>query len=599
MYKNMEIFFDYSLSEKIMNVAFNKNYSNDDFKAEIIIETNGNVSKLKVVIAPTVELKIEKLYISMDYTFKDTDRIYVNGYQSWTDSREFCTNETLKTISKFAAPIMRKYQFHKYGDYTFKKYSRKKGEFHGYTYSYIRDGEIFKLIGSLSERSGYTIIEEYVGENEIIINKECEELSISEEYVPFELVWVEGTEKEVFDTYFDLMNIKKPKCKPISGWTSWYNYYQNINQDIIFENVNNFKAMKKNIDIFQIDDGYQTAVGDWLSVDKNKFPKGMKYIAKHIKDKEYKAGIWLAPFVCETNSEIFHEKKEWILKDNDGELVVAGSNWSGFYALDFYNPKVQEYIKNVFSVILNEWGYDMVKLDFLYAVCLLPRKDKTRGQIMTEAMEFLRECVGDKLILGCGVPLGPAFGMVDYCRIGCDVGLDWNDKFHMRFLHRERVSTLNALRNVIGRRHLNGRAFLNDPDVFFLREDNISLTEIQKETVATINHMFGGLIFTSDNIQNYDTRKNLIFDRMMNVSNKGIEKVECLKNGIVEILYNEENKKYLALVNFKNMKLNYNNNFGKLVEVFFDKENSINVSEYNKLEIEPYRSKVFAIKDYV
>jgi alpha-galactosidase len=135
--------------------------------------------------------------------------------------------------------------------------------------------------------------------------------------------------------------------------------------------------------------------------------------------------------------------------------------------------------------------------------------------------------------------------------------------------------------------------------VFFLREDNISLTEIQKETVATINHMFGGLIFTSDNIQNYDTRKNLIFDRMMNVSNKGIEKVECLKNGIVEILYNEENKKYLALVNFKNMKLNYNNNFGKLVEVFFDKENSINVSEYNKLEIEPYRSKVFAIKDYV
>ena|GEM_PF-3606543 len=59
---------------------------------------------------------------------------------------------------------------------------------------------------------------------------------------------------------------------------------------------------------------------------------------------------------------------------------LTGSNWSGFYALIFYNPEVQEYIKNVFSVILNEWGYDMVKLDFLYAVCLLPRKNKTRGQ---------------------------------------------------------------------------------------------------------------------------------------------------------------------------------------------------------------------------
>jgi alpha-galactosidase len=54
---------------------------------------------------------------------------------------------------------------------------------------------------------------------------------------------------------------------------------------------------------------------------------------------------------------------------------------------------------------LNEWGYHMVKLDFLYSVCLIPTKTKTRGQIMTEAMKFLRECVGDKLILGCGVPL--------------------------------------------------------------------------------------------------------------------------------------------------------------------------------------------------
>ena len=30
------------------------------------------------------------------------------------------------------------------------------------------------------------------------------------------------------------------------------------------------------IDIFQIDDGFQTATGDWLSVDPVKFPNGMK-----------------------------------------------------------------------------------------------------------------------------------------------------------------------------------------------------------------------------------------------------------------------------------------------------------------------------------
>jgi hypothetical protein len=40
----------------------------------------------------------------------------------------------------------------------------------------------------------------------------------------------------------------------------------------------------------------------------------------------------------------------------------------------------------------------------------------------------------------------------------------------------------------------------------------------------------------------------------------------------------------------------YKNNFGEIEEVFFDKEDSVNVLEYNKLEMEPYGSKVFIIK---
>ena len=29
----------------------------------------------------------------------------------------------------------------------------------------------------------------------------------------------------------------------MTGWTSWYNYYQNINEAIIIENLNNFKNL--------------------------------------------------------------------------------------------------------------------------------------------------------------------------------------------------------------------------------------------------------------------------------------------------------------------------------------------------------------------
>ena len=94
----------------------------------------------------------------------------------------------------------------------------------------------------------------------------------------------------------------------------------------------------------------------------------------------------------------------------------------------FSFPEVREYIRFVIETLVNEWGYKLLKLDFLYAACIVARKDKSRGQLMQEAMEFLRDCAGDAMILACGVPLASAFGIADYCRIGCDVSLDWNDK---------------------------------------------------------------------------------------------------------------------------------------------------------------------------
>ena len=273
---------------------------------------------------------------------------------------------------------------------------------------------------------------------------------------------------------------------------------------------------------------------------------------------------------------------------------MAGSNWSGFYALDIHKPEVRQYIKNVFKIILEDWGYDLVKLDFLYAACLVPTKYKTRGQIMCEAMEFLRECVGDKLILGCGVPLGPSFGLVDYCRIGCDVGLDWDDKFFMRFLHRERISTLNAISNSIGRRHLDRRAFLNDPDVFLLREDNMRLTEVQRKTLSTVNSIFGSLIFTSDNIKKYDEKKHSLFDNIMNLEEKKVHRVECHRKGLLEAYFSRGSKEYILLVNLNGSKVNYQSETTTLKEVFLDRKETVEVSG-SKLELLPYESRLFSV----
>ena len=74
-----------------------------------------------------------------------------------------------------------------------------------------------------------------------------------------------------FDKYFEILNIKKPLAKRSFGYTTWYNYYRNINLDIV---KNDLEALSKHggFEIFQLDDGYQNAVGDWYSIDKKKFP---------------------------------------------------------------------------------------------------------------------------------------------------------------------------------------------------------------------------------------------------------------------------------------------------------------------------------------
>jgi alpha-galactosidase len=73
----------------------------------------------------------------------------------------------------------------------------------------------------------------------------------------------------------------------------------------------------------------------------------------------------------------------------------------------------------------------------------------------------------------------------------------------MRIIHRERPSTKNAVTNVIYRRQLNGRAYLSDPDVFFLRSSNISLTDKQKDNLAKLDALLGGVFLTSDDPSAY------------------------------------------------------------------------------------------------
>jgi alpha-galactosidase len=549
IFNNVKITLTYRINGTAHTIKTGDVFSNSHLSLKIISTLEGVKSLLSIRIIPVQAMEAVRLELCSDYNFSAVDRIFANGFQSWTDSREFALNEKIPKPGFLAERVMKKYVIDRYGDGQFYKLSGRSGVFHSHTYTYFRKGSEYKLIGSLSEKNGYTIIESDVSKKRIRVIKDCEGAIWINESAPLEIIAIAGNENSVFDQYFSACGIKQPQSRPLTGWTSWYNYYQNITEDIILENISAVKKFAPEFSVFQIDDGFARAVGDWLDIDSEKFPRGMEFIASEIHNNNMMAGIWLAPFAAEKNSKIFNEKPDWILKDKKGEPVLAGGNWSTFYALDFYNPEVREYLKRVFNTVFNEWKYDLVKLDFLYAVSLIPQHGKSRGEVMSEAMEFIRECAKDKLILGCGVPLGSVFGLVDYCRIGCDVGLDWNDKFYMKYLHRERISTLNAVINSISRRHLNGRAFLNDPDVFLLREDNLQLTQNQKETLFIINSIFGGLVFTSDNLNLYLEEQFRMLNKLSGFDAKENIEVNTINRYLYDITYSEGNQRFRVAVN--------------------------------------------------
>ena len=443
------------------------------------------------------------------------EKIFINGYQTWTSCPEHTSRGRLRGVGfPYPRAAIRHYGMDRYGDYHFVSYPNRPGVTHGESWCYFRCGENFRLIASLDERPGYTLFRFDAGTGTLTISRDCGGIRCGGEYHIFDLFLAEGGEDAVFDAWFAAMDVTPRTDRKLAGYSSWYNRYQDISEDSIRADLTGCTQLMRPGDLFQIDDGWEPFVGDWLETDEKKFPAGLRPLADDIHARGYLAGLWLAPFVCQKGSRIMREHPDWLLL-HEGSPWYCGCNWGGFYALDIDNPGFQAYLEAVFARVLDEWGFDLVKLDFLYAAAPYGDENETRAGRMTRAMELLRRLCGDKLILGCGVPVMPAFGLVDYCRISCDVGLDWNNNLIVRNANRETVSTYRAVLNTVFRRQLNGRAYLSDPDVFFLRDDNIKLTPEQKYILSTVNSLFGGVLLCSDNMGQYSDAARAQYARLL------------------------------------------------------------------------------------
>ncbi len=473
------------------------------FVRELGLVTRRSGQTWRALVTPRRELTVESIVATLACDVRSADAVYLNGYESWTDSRERSPWANMPGLTFVPNKLVSSYKLDWSGDYRFTRQSALPGHQHGFGYAYLRHGEKVLLAGSLDENSGFTTIRSDAYKNSLTFEKEppAHALAASEEHELMGLFVGEGTLDGVVDDWLGCAGIRALPARKLIGYTSWYRHYGDISEKCLLSDLEGLASTLGELEhdgadlLFQVDDGY-AKVGDWLRCDAERFPNGMAPIAAAAHEQGYHAGIWLAPFICEKESRLAAEHPDWIVEEAPGSTF----NWSGALILDTQNPEVRSYVSECLRTVTQDWGYDLLKLDFLFAACMVPHNGLNRGELMADAVSLIRESVapGTRLLF-CGIPMLSAFGTCEYCRVGCDVGLDWDDKPHMRLLHRERVSTKNSLANARGRAHLNGRAFGCDPDVFFLRDD-VELTDAQRAEMLETDATCGKVLLTSDDM---------------------------------------------------------------------------------------------------
>lgn len=322
---------------------------------------------------------------------------------------------------------------------------------------------------------------------------------------------LEGRPLDALDRYGDTlareMGARVPAGRATTGWCSWYHYFLGVTEEDFLKNLRFLAGHREELplDYVQLDDGYEADIGDWTSWNE-KFPHGPAWLARQVGDAGFKSGLWLAPLMASSTSALYREHPDWVVRRPDGRPALAMRNWEkDCYGLDCSRPEVVRWIEDLFRRVTEDWGFDYVKIDFVFAAAIEGvRSDPqvTRVQAYRRGLEAIRRGVGERFVLGCGALMGPSVGLVDGMRIGPDVAPSWRYPAAppvRRFLDSMPAAE-NSLRNTLTRFWTHRRLWLNDPDCLLVRDEATALTLDEVRTLAAAIGLSGGMMLSSDDL---------------------------------------------------------------------------------------------------
>jgi alpha-galactosidase len=303
------------------------------------------------------------------------------------------------------------------------------------------------------------------------------------------------------------------------GWCSWYYYFHDVTDAALRANL--ARARDWPFTVFQLDDGYQRAIGDWLLTNE-RFPRGVAEVAADIASHDLVPGIWLAPFLAHPTSAIANAHPEWFARRAHHDDPLPGmyhEDWGGvMWELDTTRDDVAQHLADTARTLV-EMGYRYLKLDFTFSPAIPGRyADATRtpAERVRAGYDAIRAGAGDDVVLlGCGCPLGPTIGVVDAMRIGPDVAPTWDVAPTTAVLpgyDAAAPSTRNAWVSTLSRSFMHRRLWANDPDCLMLRTRETALSPDATRAWAYAVAVSGGLALVSDDLALLDAEARALLD---------------------------------------------------------------------------------------
>ena len=143
-------------------------------------------------------------------------------------------------------------------------------------------------------------------------------------------------------------------------WCGW-GYDRTVTADEIYRTLP--KAAELGFKWAVLDDGWQTAEGDWY-LTPSKFPNGdrdMQKLTAGIRARGLKPMLWWTPLAVDPGTDLIRDHPDYVLINKDGQKQKI-SWWDAFYLCPAY-PPVREYTEKLVEKFLGDWDFDGLKID--------------------------------------------------------------------------------------------------------------------------------------------------------------------------------------------------------------------------------------------